>query len=113
MPILKKDVPAPLLPEPRAVAVPELGGEVLVCPLTLSGRLAMGRESTQRYGHVATLLTYCVMAANNEPLFTLDEWEAWGALHYDAAVNLFSVAHELSFPKPEVTEKNSAAPSSS
>lgn len=117
MALLKAEVPAPVLPETRVVQVPELGGEVILRPLMLSDRLALAAharvQTPKEFAHIAALLAYCVMDGNLEPLFTVDQWEAWGSKHMTAALTLWDEAYALSGLKPEEAKKNSKAQNSS
>lgn len=118
MALLKKDVPAPMLPDQRVVSVPELGGEVIVRPLLLSDRLALAREARvndkpKDFGHIASLLTHAVVDAEGEQLFTTAQWEAWGSLHMLAALSLWDAAWSMSGLDTDAAEKNSQAQSSS
>lgn len=115
MPILKKDIPAPVLPEQRVVPVPELGGDVIVRPLMLSARLALANDSRNKpadFVHIARLLSYAVVDGEGNALFTTSEWETWGATHIDAVMALWDVAFELSGLGGE-PEKNLQAQTSS
>ena len=116
MPILKKDVPAPVLPESRVVPVPALGGDVIVRPLLLSDRLALAQESRGQpkdFSYIASLLAYAVVDAENQQLFTTQQWEAWGAQNMAAALALWDEAWTTSGLDPESAAKNSKAQSSS
>lgn len=118
MPILKADIPAPLLPQEKIAAVPELGGDVIVRPLMLSDRLALAQEfrangRPKDFAHIASLLAYSIVDANHEQLFTADQWEAWGSVHTTAALELWDVAWGLSGLATDAAEKNSEAQNSS
>lgn len=100
MPILKADVKAPVLPQERLHLVPELG-EVIIRPLLLSERLGLWRRSvaygyTDPYTYTAGLLACAVVDANHEPIFSVEEWEIWGALNMRSALQLFEQAWALS-----------------
>jgi hypothetical protein len=97
MALSKSEVRRPALPK-RAVAVPELGGEVVVRGLLLKDRLALFRDGseTRDYEFVANVLAVTVLDNEGEPLFTSDEWNEFGAVHIKAAMDLFGVASELS-----------------
>ena len=118
MAILKAGaVPAPILPQPKVVSVPGLG-DVLVRPLLLSDRLALAQDRTDREGpaqsfaHIATLLAYAVVDEERNPLFTADEWEAWGALNLTAALALWDEAWKISGLVADIAEKKPEAQSS-
>lgn len=93
----KKDITAPVMPE-KAVEVPELGGEVAVRGLLLSERLALLDQGAEleRFDRVARVLACAVRDAFGEPLFTVQQWEAFGARHFAAALRLFQEALRLS-----------------
>ena len=95
--ILKRaDIADPMPPE-EAVAVGSLGGELIVKGLLLSERLQMAIDETlSGPGRCAEILARCVLADDRKPLFTAQQWEAFGARHYDEALELFAVAHRLS-----------------
>lgn len=84
------------LPE-DVVPVGALGGDVLVVSMPLSLRLAL---SAKRGGTVAqhspAVLHACVLDADRQPIFTAEQWEAWGAQHFAEAVALFTRVLELS-----------------
>jgi hypothetical protein len=97
MALSKAEIRRPALPK-RAVAVPELGGEVIVRGLLLKDRLALFRDGTETrdYEFVAQVLAVTVVDAEGEPVFTVDEWNEFGAVHVKPAMDLFLVASELS-----------------
>jgi len=66
----------------------------------------VGEVGDQDMGRVAKLLSVTVIDPKGNPLLTTDEWEQFGAVHFQAALNLFSVAVELAGLKAEVAEKN-------
>lgn len=118
MRIKKSDVKAPSLPE-ELVEVPELGGEVLVRGLGLAGRMALSQEfkstygpTARSFGHLAPLLAASVLDADDEPLYTAAEWEAWGSTNYVAALRLWDIAWRLSDLDGKEAAKNSKAPAS-
>jgi hypothetical protein len=111
----KSNIVAPTLPEPQVREVPALGGEVLVRPLMLSDRLAIHQDvrtnggAPVQFAHISALLAYAVVDANHEPIFTAEQWEAWGALHTAAALDLWDVAWAISGFDQESAEKKSPA----
>jgi hypothetical protein len=121
MPVInKQSVKAPLPPEPRVVAVPELGGEVIVRPLGLSNRLAMHADvramngnGQAAFAHIAALLAHAVVDEHFAPIFTAEEWEAWGADNMGPAMMLWDAAFEVSGLDKEDAEKKSVAQNSS
>lgn len=95
------------------MAVPELGGEVLVRGLMLSERLANDalhrKESrplageTEEDAHaragaigVPRVLARCVLGAGDKPVMSENDWDAFGGDHPLIALRLFNVAIGLS-----------------
>ena len=119
MGLLKKaDIAAPVIPQQKEYEVPELGGAVLIRPLLLSDRLAMAQEARANgrpkdWAHIATLLAYAVVDADGEPVFSTAQWEAFGAMHTDAALRLWDEAWAVSGLDSEAAAKNSQAVQSS
>lgn len=111
MPALKRsDLAAPELPR-ETVAVPALGGDVIVRGLRLSERLALfaGLRTDadgRSYDHIAKLLAATVVDDDGAPLLTEAEWEAFGGRHFEAVLALFGVARRLAGLDAEVIEKN-------
>lgn len=97
MALRKSDVERPVLPA-EAVDVPELGGEVIVRGLTLSQRLELGVRFRDggRFRQMAEMLALCVVDADEAELFSVEEWEAFGAKHFEAVLRLSDVAQRLS-----------------
>lgn len=116
MPIKRADIVLPTLPEKQVVSVPEMGGDVIVRPLLLSDRLALAAERdkgvAKSFTHFAALLSVAVVDEDGEPLLTRDEWEAWGARNYAAALRVWDVAWDLSGLDATAAEKNSNAQNS-
>lgn len=106
MAILKRAAvaaPAALAREP--MPVPELGGDVIVAELLLDQRLnfedtlaGLGAVKGRRAVNVLVpeLLALAVLVHDDDgaevPLFTVEQWRAWGAKNRDAAINLFNTA---------------------
>jgi hypothetical protein len=113
--IRKSDVRAPSLPE-EVISVPELNGDVIVRGLTLGARMALSQrfrdkpKSGHGFDHISSLLSLSVLDADGEPIFTTQEWEAWGAVNTTAAINLWDVAWRLSDMDGKQAEKNEKAP---
>jgi hypothetical protein len=107
MGVLKKaDIKPPVLPK-ETVDVPELGGEVVVCGLLLRDRIALFTQADEHnHAHLSKLLASTVTDAAGEQVYTVDEWERFGALHFDACIRLFNVARRLSGLNAEVAQKN-------
>lgn len=105
-------VEKPTLPK-RTVEVPALDGEVVVRGLLLDERLLFQqrvRADRDDEGgvrrHVPDLLALAVTDDEGEPLFTVDEWRVFGAKHQSQALELFSVAMEVSGFVGEDERKN-------
>ncbi len=110
--LLKRDaVQKPTLPQ-EVVPVPELGGDVLVRGLGLAARMELQQDfkARTRFGHIAPLLSLSVLDADDVPIFTAAEWEAWGATNYTAAIRLWDVAWRLSDLDGKEAAKNLEAP---
>lgn len=73
-----------------------MGGEVIVKGLLLSERLGLVLGEDTKHGRVARILSQCVMYGDRTPLFTAEQWDAFGARHYEDTLMLFQAAHRLS-----------------
>lgn len=108
--IKKSAMSVPTLLE-EVVAVPELGGEVLVRGMLLKDRLEI--SIVDGYARMASMLACCVFADNEKgekvPLYEAEEWERVGAKHYTATLKLWDIARRLSDIDGEQAEKNSPA----
>ena len=109
MALLKKsDIASPVLPK-ETVTVAEMGGDVVVRGLLLSEKLALFSSINadgRVFAEISTLLADTVRDADDLPVFTAAEWEAFGNRHHNAALALFAVARRLSGIDAEVDEKN-------
>lgn len=108
MALTRDSITLPQLPR-ETVAVPALGGDVIVTGLRLRDRLALFaglRKEGGNNGHVATLLAATVVDDNGAKLLTEAEWEAFGGQHFGEVVDLFGVACRLSGLDAEAAEKN-------
>lgn len=102
----------PCLPS-EEVTVESLGGEVLVRGMDMpqmlqyiAGRRSAAapkageseEEANVRAGTeaVAKALAVTVLRADRQPLYTEQQWRAWGAQHLPEAMKLFSAAMRLS-----------------
>lgn len=94
MAIRRADVATPLLPQ-EAIQIDSLGGEVIVSGLMLKERLEMATLNGG-FERVAVMLAKTVRDADQKPLFSAEEWEAFGAKHFDDALKLAEVAQRLS-----------------
>lgn len=107
MAILKRANIAPPAPPSEAVQVDAMGGEVVVRGLLLRDRLALATAGgADKFGQVSALLAASVVDADGEPVWTQQQWEAFGARHFEEALRLFVVAQRLSGLDAEETEKN-------
>lgn len=104
MALKKSDIKKPVLPK-EAVQVDELGGEVIVRGLLLRQRLELFGNK-QAEARIGQMLAATVIDAEGLPVFTADEWEEFGAVHFDACLKLFTVAQRLSGMALEVERKN-------
>lgn len=107
MAVLKRGaVAAPTVPK-ETIEVPALGGEVIVRGLLLTERLAsqnqmvaLRKAQADHTGDlnaiIPVLLALCVLDADSLPLWTQDQWQAFGARHPAQAVELFNAAWRLS-----------------
>jgi hypothetical protein len=94
-------------------SVPELGGSVLVQGMDMAQLLAFtsarrrlttpkGDETAAQAAErasgelLALLLHHCVLAADQQPVYSPAQWAAFGAAHPDAALRLWDVATRLS-----------------
>lgn len=121
----RADVRAPVLPK-ETVDVPALGGEVVVCGLLLSDRLALSAlqadlatppegaseadaEQAQRRAGAQIVfhtLARCVVLADDKPLYSPAEWDHFGAAHPEAVLGLYRKARALSGQDEAQNEKN-------
>lgn len=103
MALIKRGDVAP--PELRREIVPvaALGGDVAVLEMGLGDRLdfeevmrnAKGSKRSLTSVLLPQLLAVCVRDAEDEPLFDVKQWRAWGARNRDATIELFNVAFRL------------------
>lgn len=108
MALQKKDIKPPVLPK-EAVQVDELGGEVIVRGLLLRERVEIFHKesgATAWSARVSQILAATVIDADGKPIYTADEWEEFGAVHFSACARLLGVANRLSGLEVEETQKN-------
>ena len=120
--IERSQVKAPSLPR-ETVAVPALGGDVIVRGLLLSERMQLSSLNAQLAepapgeteaqarsragGHLVSFtLARSVELADGKPLYTQQEWDAFGADHPEAALDLFKRARVLGGQDREEAAKN-------
>lgn len=97
----KSQIKAPALPA-KEIDVPELGGVVVVRGLLLKERIEYARmyakdnpTDPDRFDHIAELLARTVRDEDGVFIFTVAEWETFGAAHYRAAIRIWSLAQDL------------------
>lgn len=100
MTVINKANIAPPLPPKEVVDVPELGGEVIVRGFTLNQAIEMSGSR-----NVAKSLSYCVIDNENQPIFTEQQWDDFGALNVQCAIKLFNKLMELSGQDRDVVQK--------
>ena len=107
--IRKQDIAAPVLPR-ETVAVPSIGGEVVVRGLMFSERMALLAEAAngngKAFADIPALLAQVVLDADDQPVFSAEAWEQFGANHLEDLLALFKVARRLSGFDAEAVEKN-------
>jgi hypothetical protein len=91
----KENVPPPVVPK-ETVTVPELGGDVIVRGLLLTDRIRFFQKGQSGKLGVSSMLAFTVIDAKGEEIFTEEEWEAFGAKNFSAAIELFEKAKKLS-----------------
>ena len=103
----REQIAPPVLPK-EAHEVPALGGGVIVRGLLLRERLALfdAANKGDRFGHLSSLLASCVIDAEGRQLWSVEEWEQFGAQHFEAALRLFEVAGRLAGLDVEAAKKN-------
>lgn len=97
MVISRDSLKPPTLPK-ETVHCPELGGDVVIRGPLASARIALQRmasadASVEKLAPV--LLATSVVDANEQPIFTQEQWDAWGGGNYTAYLNLFNTAMRL------------------
>ena len=79
--------------------------------MLLKDRLAIALS--EGYERMAAMLAACVYAKDDAgtmvPLWSADEWERFGAVHYEAALKLWDVTRKLCDFDGEQAAKNSTA----
>ena len=107
MAVLKKaNIAAPVLPM-ETIEVPELGGEVIVRGMLLRDRIGLFFDAEKNgHGQLSKVLAATVVDADHVPVYTQDEWEAFGATHSATVIRLFDVARRLSGLDAEAAAKN-------
>lgn len=115
--ITAANAPAPELAS-EDIDCPPLGGSVKVRALWLSQRLAIeGRIARLRtkfpddpdaavYAVIPELLAITVVDAKDQPVYSSQRWEIFGANHTAMALELFNTAWRLSGMSGADTKKN-------
>jgi hypothetical protein len=118
----RSQVSAPVVPS-QAVQVDVLGGELIVQGLMLGPRLALAaarqrlakpigdetdaQAQERAAGEVIALtLAQCVLADDGKPLWSAEQWHAFGGQHIDVAVQLWQVAQRLNGHDVEAASGN-------
>lgn len=98
----RSSVAAPTLPK-ETVEVAALDGEVIVRGLLLTERLDIEarivklRQAAEGVnGVLPPVLALCVLDAEEQPLWTEQQWQIFGVKHQGQALALFNVAWRLS-----------------
>ena len=94
MAIKRGDLKSPALPF-EEVQVDGLGGAVIVRGLSLSQRLELAVKGTD-FKSITGMLSTCVVDDDAMPLFTEQEWDAFGSCNFDETMKLWDVACRLS-----------------
>lgn len=105
MAILKRsEIQEPVLPR-ETVEVPELGGEVVVQGLLLSDRFEVFDPGKSKRRE-SRILAATIRDADDQPLFSAEQWERFAASNFTAAMRLLDVASRLSGFGIDRTEEN-------
>lgn len=105
MAVINKSNIARPVPPKEVLDVPELGGEVIVRGLLLSERVRILQAAATSSLSISELLACTVIDAENESVFNVEEWEAFGANHFTVALDLFNKAKHLSGLDAETNQK--------
>lgn len=109
MALIKRDQVAALVLRSEAVHVEPLGGDVLVRELTLTQRMAL-KEGLAQPGddskRMLQMLHLSVVDADGVPVFTAEQWDAFGARHQAAFNELFLKSVSVSGFDGEKAKKN-------
>ena len=120
--IERSQVKAPSLPR-ETVAVQALGGDVIVRGLLLSERMQLSglnahlsqpepgeseeQARSRAGGHLVSFtLARAVELADGQPLYTQPQWDAFGAEHPEAVLDLFQRARVLGGQDQAAAAKN-------
>lgn len=112
--ISREAVAAPAELAREVVPVEALGGDVIVTELSLDQRLDFedavrrvhAKPGATQHALVPHLLARAVVLDDGAPLYTLQQWQTWGARHKAASLQLFLTAMRLSGLDAGEAEKN-------
>jgi hypothetical protein len=84
------------------------GAEVVVRQMTLSGYMELVNASAKgkTIQQIAEVLADCVLDANEDPVYSAEEWSLWGVEHSEEIVALFNSVRSVSGLDKEETAKN-------
>lgn len=102
----KANVPPPTLPK-EVADVPELGGKVVLRGLLLNDRIRILNLNRNGGARVSDMLACTVVDAHDEPIYTVQQWEEFGASNFKVCLDLFARSRALSGLDAEVNEKKS------
>lgn len=119
MAIERDKVNAPPDLRQEEITVDAIGGPVIVRGLVLADRLELWAEEQPQKGETpeaaakrskATLverqLARMVVLADGEPLWTVEQWKAFGQQHPDDAFRLYNLGNSFSGGDTKAIEKN-------
>jgi len=106
--LIKRDQVASFMVPKQTVEVPEFGGEVVVrcMPMAARAQMIVGSKNQQPMQHIVQTLAVCVIDAAGEPIFSAEEWDAFGGAHFNRACELYLLAQKLSGADHEENQKN-------
>lgn len=118
MTIERNQVKAPQLAR-EVVNVPSIGGEVIVRGMRMSDRMALwdcskprGMETDEQAKAraeqfmVAETLARTVVLADDQPLWTVAEWDVFASANSEETLRIFAIANRLSGGDTAAVEKN-------
>lgn len=103
--IKRAQLPPPSFPK-ETVAIEVLGGEVVVWGLGLADKLRFATWDGPRFAQMFEALAVSVRDADGAPIWTADQWDAWGSKYVAEALRLFGVIEKLSGLTEAQAEKN-------
>lgn len=118
MAIDRNQAKPPVLPKETVESAP-IGGEIIIRGLMWSDRRAMYGAAQARAGEtpeaakaradafaVPQMLALTVLASDEQPLWTVDQWNEFSAKNADEVLRLFQIANRLSGGDTEAIAKN-------